>query len=66
MIGSGQNLGYESMYSLLLCMDYMLSGLEGHIGLDEQAATFLYMFLTSLLIRHVGERFQNSNKIISK
>ena len=25
MIGSGQNLGYESMYSLLLCMNYMLS-----------------------------------------
>ena len=25
MIESGQNLGYESMYSLLLCMNYMLA-----------------------------------------
>lgn len=37
-----------------------------HINLDEQAAIFLYMSVTGLSIRHVGERFQCSNETISK
>ncbi len=43
-------------------------GLEGsrYVGLNEQAAIFLYMCVTGLSIRHVGERFQRSNETISK
>ncbi len=37
-----------------------------YIGLDEQAAIFLYMCVTGLSVRHVGERFQRSNETISK
>jgi hypothetical protein len=36
-----------------------------HVGLDEQAAIFLYMCVTGLSVRHVGERFQHSNETIS-
>jgi hypothetical protein len=34
--------------------------------LEEQLAIFLYMAVTGLTIRHVGERFQQSNETISK
>ena len=46
----------------------VVCGLEDswYIGLDEQAAIFLYMCVTGLSIRHVGERFQCSNETISK
>ena len=46
----------------------VVCGLEDsrYIGLDEQAAIFLYMCVTGLSIRHVGERFQHSNETISK
>ena len=46
----------------------VVCGLEDlwYIGLDDQAAIFLYMCITGILIRHVGERFQHSNKTISK
>ena len=46
----------------------VVCGLEDsqYIGLDEQAAIFLYMCITRLSIRHVGERFQHSNETISK
>lgn len=37
-----------------------------HITLEEQAAIFLYMSVTGLTVRHVGERFQRSNETISK
>jgi hypothetical protein len=37
-----------------------------HLRLDEQVAIFLYMAVTGLPIRHVGERFQRSNETISK
>jgi hypothetical protein len=37
-----------------------------HIILEEQAAIFLYMCVTGLSIRHVGERFQHANETISK
>lgn len=46
----------------------VLSDLEDsrYIGLNEQAAIFLYMCVTGMSIRHVAERFQRSNDTISK
>jgi hypothetical protein len=35
------------------------------VGLEEQLAIFLYMTVTGLTIRHVGERFQHANATIS-
>jgi len=37
-----------------------------NVGLNEQAAIFLYMYITGMSIRHVAERFQRSNETISK
>src|SRR5271155_96584 len=37
-----------------------------HVSLEEQLAIFLYMCVTGLTIRHVGERFQRSNDSISR
>ena len=37
-----------------------------YVKLDEQVAIFLYMLVTGISIRHVGERFQCSNETISK
>lgn len=47
---------------------WTLCGLEdSHIITgEEQAAIFLYMAVTGLSLRHVGERFQHSNETISK
>lgn len=36
------------------------------VSLEEQLAIFLYMAVTGLPLRHVGERFQHSNATISK
>jgi hypothetical protein len=36
-----------------------------HISLEEQVAIFLYMSVTGLSIRHIGEHFQHSNETIS-
>ncbi|KIK80391.1 hypothetical protein PAXRUDRAFT_158831 [Paxillus rubicundulus Ve08.2h10] len=36
-----------------------------HVSLEEQLAIFLYMLVTGLTIRHVGEHFQRSNDTIS-
>ncbi|KIM64947.1 hypothetical protein SCLCIDRAFT_1164605, partial [Scleroderma citrinum Foug A] len=36
-----------------------------HISLEEQLAIFLYICVTGLPIRHIGERFQRSNDMIS-
>jgi hypothetical protein len=36
------------------------------VTLEEQLAIFLYMCVTGLTIRHVGERFQRSNETISR
>ncbi|KIJ59138.1 hypothetical protein HYDPIDRAFT_79478, partial [Hydnomerulius pinastri MD-312] len=35
------------------------------VSLEEQLTIFLYTSITGLTIRHVGERFQHSNKTIS-
>jgi hypothetical protein len=37
-----------------------------YVSLEEQLAIYLYMSVTGLTIRHVGERFQRSNETISK
>jgi hypothetical protein len=37
-----------------------------NVSLEEQLAIFLYMCVTGLTIRHVGERFQRSNETISR
>jgi hypothetical protein len=37
-----------------------------YVSLEEQLAIFLYMCVTGLTIRHVGERFQRSNGTISR
>jgi hypothetical protein len=37
-----------------------------NVSLEEQLAIFLYMCVTGLTIRHVGERFQRSNGTISQ
>jgi hypothetical protein len=36
-----------------------------HVTLREQVAIFLYMSVTGLSVRHVGEQFQRSNETIS-
>jgi hypothetical protein len=46
-----------------------LGGLETSkkgVSVEEQAAIFLYACITGLSVRHLGERFQRSNKTISK
>jgi len=37
-----------------------------YVSLEEQLAIFLYMSVTGLTIRHVGEHFQRSNETISR
>jgi hypothetical protein len=37
-----------------------------YVSLEEQLAIFLYMCVTGLTIRHVGERFQRLNETISR
>jgi hypothetical protein len=37
-----------------------------YVSLEEQLAIFLYISVTGLTIRHVGERFQRSNETISR
>ena len=37
-----------------------------YVKAEEQAAIFLYMCVTGLRTRHVGERFQHANATISK
>ena len=37
-----------------------------HVSLEEQLTIFLYICVTGLPIRHVGERFQRSNDTISR
>jgi hypothetical protein len=36
------------------------------VMLKEQAAIFLYMCVTGLSVRHVGERFQRSNETVTR
>ena len=37
-----------------------------YVSLEEQLAIYLYICVTGVTIRHAGERFQRSNKTISR
>ena len=39
---------------------------SSQVSLEEQLGIFLYICITGLLIRHIGERFQRSNDTISR
>lgn len=36
------------------------------VSLEEQVAIFLYMCVTGMSVRHVGERFQRANDTVAK
>lgn len=61
-------LGVRLHVFLILVHELQLLGLADgkSVGVKEQVAIFLYMCVTGLSIRHVGERFQRSNETISK
>ena len=56
----------EVFYALLEELQLMGHGDTKYVTLEEQLAIFLYMCVTCLTIRHVGERFQRANGTISK
>ncbi|EGN93552.1 hypothetical protein SERLA73DRAFT_145185, partial [Serpula lacrymans var. lacrymans S7.3] len=37
-----------------------------HVTLHEKLGVFLYMCVTGLTLKHVGERFQHANDTLSK
>ena len=54
---------FEQLIVEIHAMGYMRSK---YVFSEEQLAIFLYMVVTGLTIRHVGECFQQSNETISK
>jgi hypothetical protein len=56
----------EVFHALIEELRSMGHGDTKYVTLEEQLATFLYMSVTGLSIRHVGERFQRANWTISK
>ena len=53
---------FEALIDALRSMSYR----DSHgVSLEEQLAIFLYMGVTGLTVRHVGERFQHANATIS-
>ena len=61
-------LGVSAEVFILLIEELRRVGYDNskHVTLEEQLAIFLYMSVTGLTIRHVGERFQQSNETISR
>jgi hypothetical protein len=61
-------LGVSSEVFILLIEELRGMGYDNskYVTLEEQLAIFLYMSVTGLTIRHVGERFQRSNETISR
>ena len=61
-------LGVSSEVFILLINELRGMGYNNlkYTSLEEQLAIFLYMSVTGLTIRHVGERFQQSNEMISR
>lgn len=61
-------LGVSSEVFILLIDELRGMGYNDskYVSLEEQLAIFLYMSVTGLTIRHVGERFQRSNETISR
>ena len=53
---------FEALIDALRSMGY---GDSCSVGLEEQLAIFLYMGVTGLTVRHVGEMFQHANATIS-
>ena len=56
----------EVFLALVDELQLMGHGDTRNVTLQEQLAIFLYMSVTGLSIRHVGERFQHANGTISK
>jgi hypothetical protein len=56
----------EVFHALIRELESMGYGGTRYVTLEEQLAIFLYMSVTGLSIRHVGERFQRANGTISK
>ena len=56
----------EVFHALIRDLQSMGHGDTRYVTLEEQLAIFLYMSVTGLSIRHVGERFQRANGTISK
>ena len=61
-------LGMRLHVFLAFVAELRVHGLQDtrYITVEEQVAIFLYMCVTGLKIRHVGERFQHANDTISK
>jgi hypothetical protein len=56
----------EVFLALIILLRSMGHGDTRYVTLEEQLAIFLYISVTGLSIRHVGERFQCANGTISK
>jgi hypothetical protein len=59
-------VSHEVFANLIDELQQMGYGNSKYVSLEEQLAIFLYMSVTGLTIRHVGERFQRSNETISR
>ena len=56
----------EVFHALIRELQSMGHGNMRYVMLEEQLAIFLYISVTGLSVRHVGERFQQANGTISK
>ena len=56
----------EVFHALIRELRSMGHGDTRYVTLEEQLGIFLYMSVTGLSVRHVGERFQRANGTISK
>ena len=61
-------LGMEKEVFLQLLLELRQAGHQDsrRVTLEEQLAIFLYICVTGLTVRHVGEQFQRSNDTISR
>jgi hypothetical protein len=59
-------VGVQTFNALIEELWDMGHGDSRYVSLEEQLSIFLYMSVTGLTIRHVGERFQRSNDTISR
>jgi hypothetical protein len=57
---------YEVFFELILELQRLGHTWSKFVSLEEQLAIFLYTSVTSLMVWHVGERFQRSNDMISQ
>jgi hypothetical protein len=58
-------VSHDVFVALISELRDMGHGNSKYVSLEEQLSIFLYMCVTGLTIRHVGERFQRSNETIS-